>query len=76
MSLVKKNGSLLVGHEAELQSHKYSIDDFAIYSLKRVLDKTHSYTWGEIETYPHILTATILAELKVQAEMYLVICNS
>src|SRR5207253_1139416 len=71
MSLVKKNRVILVGHEAEHEARKYAADDLAIYSLKRVLDRTRSYKWGATETYPQILTATILAELKLQAELYL-----
>jgi molecular chaperone DnaK len=71
IAVVKKDGSIHVGHEAERLARKYATDDMAIYSLKRVLDKTRSLTWGEVETYPQILTAIILAELKLQAEMYL-----
>jgi molecular chaperone DnaK len=71
IAVVKKDGSIHVGHEAERLARKYATDDMAIYSLKRVLDKTRSFTWGEVETYPQILTAIILAELKLQAEMYL-----
>jgi molecular chaperone DnaK len=71
IAVVNKDGHIFVGHEAERLARKYSEDDLAIYSLKRVLDNTRSFVWGEIETYPQILTAIILAELKLQAETYL-----
>jgi len=54
-----------------VEARKYSGENLTIGSLKRMMDRQKEFHWGHVRSSPQILTALILAELKVQAEMYL-----
>lgn len=69
--VIRKDRQFFVGHEAVEEARKYSGENLTIGSLKRMMDKQKEFHWGQIRSSPQILTAMILAELKVQAEMYL-----
>ena len=71
LAVIRKDRQFFVGHEAVVEARKYSGENLTIGSLKRMMDRQKEFHWGEVRTSPQILTALILAELKVQAEMYL-----
>lgn len=70
MVVVRDDGELLVGHEAVRESHKLAGQCFAVSSIKRRLDRTIEIKPGDGRTSPLILSALILAELRLQAESH------
>ena len=69
--VIRKDRQFFVGHEAVVEARKYSGENLTIGSLKRIMDRKKEFHHGQIRASPQVLTAMILAELKVQAEMYL-----
>ena len=69
--VIRKDRQFFVGHEAVVEARKYSGENLTIGSLKRMMDRQKEFHHGQIRTSPQVLTAMIIAELKVQAEMYL-----
>ena len=69
--VIRKDRQFFVGHEAVAEARKYSGENLTIGSLKRMMDRKKEFHHGEVRSSPQVLTAMILAELKVQAEMYL-----
>jgi molecular chaperone DnaK len=71
LAVITDDGQFFLGHEAAVEARKYSGKNLTIGSLKRTMDREKVFNWGNARTSPQLLTALILAELKVQAEMYL-----
>lgn len=71
LAVIRKDRQFFVGHEAVVEARKYSGENLTIGSLKRMMDRQKEFHWEQVRSSPQILTALILAELKVQAEMYL-----
>jgi molecular chaperone DnaK len=69
--VIRKDRQFFVGHEAVGEARKYSGENLTIGSLKRMMDRQKEFHHGQIRVSPQVLTAMIIAELKVQAEMYL-----
>jgi len=69
--VIRKDRQFFVGHEAMVEARKYSGENLTIGSLKRMMDRQKEFHWGQVRSSPQVLTALILAELKVQVEMYL-----
>lgn len=69
--VIRKDRQFFVGHDAVTEARKYSGDNLTIGSVKRMMDRQKEFHWGQVRSSPQILTALILAELRVQAEMYL-----
>jgi molecular chaperone DnaK len=69
--VVKNDGSITVGHEAEREAKKYSESNLVVTSLKRSLEMSREYEWCDIKMPVQVLMAMVLAELRVQAEVYL-----
>jgi molecular chaperone DnaK len=71
LAVIRDDGQFFVGHEAAIEARKYSGKSLTIGSLKRTMDRQREFHFGNARTSPQLLTALILAELKIQAEMYL-----
>ena len=71
LAVIRDDGQFFVGHEAAIEARKYSGKSLTIGSLKRTMDRQKEFHCGNARTSPQLLTALILAELKIQAEMYL-----
>jgi molecular chaperone DnaK len=71
LAVITDDGQFFLGHEAAVEARKYSGKNLTIGSLKRTMEREKEFHWGNARTSPQLLTALILAELKVQAEMYL-----
>lgn len=69
--VVKSDKTTLVGHDAVHEARKYSRDNLAVASLKRLLERSREFTWRDTKLPVQLLAAMILAELRIQAEMYL-----
>ena len=71
LAVITDDGQFFIGHEAASEARKYSGKSLTIGSLKRTMDRQKEFHCGNARTSPQLLTALILAELKIQAEMYL-----
>lgn len=65
---IREDGQFFVGHEAAAEARKYSGKNLTIGSLKRTMDRTKEFRWAGVQSAPQILTALILAELRLHAE--------
>jgi molecular chaperone DnaK len=68
--VIKSDGSIAVGHEAESEAKKYSENNLLVASLKRSLEMSRQYDWRDTKIPVQVLMAMVLAELRVQAEVY------
>ena len=71
LAVVRADGELLVGHEAIRESKKYSGTSLSVGSIKRQIYYPADIQCGENRVSPLILSALILAELRLQAEHHL-----
>ena len=71
LAVIQDDGQFFVGHEAVTEARKYSGRNLTIGSLKRIMERQKEFHCGNARTSPQLLSALILAELKIQAEMYL-----
>lgn len=71
LAVIQDDGQFFVGHEAVTEARKYSGRNLTIGSLKRTMERQKEFRCGNARTSPQLLSALILAELKLQAEMYL-----
>jgi len=69
--LLLDNGSFFVGSEAVRHIKRYEGANITIGSVKRRMGTDFKIERGNILFYPQVLSALILAELKLQAELYL-----
>ena len=71
LAVIRDAGQFFVGHEAVAEARKYSGGNLTIGSLKRTMERQKEFHCGNTRTSPQMLSALILAELKLEAEMYL-----
>src|SRR5690349_6638146 len=57
--VIREDGRFFVGHEAAVEARKYSGKNLTIGSLKRTMERTKEYRWGNVRSSPQILTALI-----------------
>ncbi len=69
--VIKRDKSILVGHDAQHEAKKYSEGNLLVASMKRSMGRHKEYGEHDSKMPVQVLTAIILAELKIRAEKFL-----
>jgi molecular chaperone DnaK len=69
--VIKRDKSILVGHYAQQEAKKYSDGNLLVASMKRSMGRHKEYGDHDSKMPVQVLTAIILAELKIRAETFL-----
>jgi len=69
--VIKRDKSILVGHDALQEAKKYSEGNLLVASMKRSMGRRKEYGEHDSKMPVQVLTAIILAELKIRAEKFL-----
>ena len=69
--VIKRDKSIVVGHDAQQEAKKYSEGNLLVASMKRSMGRHKEYGEHNSKMPVQVLTAIILAELKILAETFL-----
>ncbi|MEM3473764.1 MAG: Hsp70 family protein [archaeon] len=70
--LITSNEEIFVGEMAKRHPEFYNGKTYStVFSVKRLIGRSESVQWGELNTIPQEISAFILAEIKRQAEEFL-----
>lgn len=69
--VIKRDKSILVGHDAQRLANRYAAGNLLVASMKRSMGRHKEYGEHDSKMPVQVLTAIILAELKIRAETFL-----